>query len=330
MAEENDDLPGDNAPEPKRPAAAQRKPAAVVVEEEEEDRKPAPKRHTHTTRAVDAALALGFSQSDLDNTPPAQLWEEIHNAMQLEARRRPAAETAKPAKTGKTAAEIEEEEEEAFLASLEANPDVDPAYKKFLRRLKTKAEGKDIREKVAKIDAFEAREVAREERQFEENVDTAFANFAAKSKKHEALVGTLPFRELTDPGHKGWRLEIYKVAKIVKGDSLRVMEAKMERAKEARLKDKLEEPETHEEEPNAYEAAAKKNGRPPQPREPGTQRFTTEDFEGGTVVRPKARRVSTDGMNGPEVIRTALREAGDPRGERGSSLDPDDTSDLPG
>lgn len=308
-AVEDDDLPGE-APKPKK------KPAAPIVEEPDESPPPAPKKHAHSQRLTELALHLGYSQSEIEQTPDEALRQELA-LIQTEIGRNVA---PPPAPESKKAVEEPADPDEAYLAELESNSEVDPKHVAFLKR--QVAARKAAEAKAAKVDQFEEKEKYREERQAQDSVDFAFA---ALGKKYEKLVGAGDMAEITDPGEKGWRFAIYQAAKIdFKKDSQRAINRKVAEAaaKLAASKVKDDEP-GEDEEVNAYDKPPK---RAPA-KDPETGRFTTDDFEGGKVAKPSGKKNTPAEMDAVEATRQLLRANGDPRGFR-PVIEFDD--DLPG
>lgn len=307
MAEEtDDDLPGDETP-PKKPAAKP-KPKSTP---EPAPQEPAPKKHVHTQRLVNIAAEMGFSQADLDNHPSDVIWEEIHRLNTLAAEQEKARSAPAPAPK----VEVPVDEEEAFLAEMEANAEIDPRYVKKLKKDRERL--KALEEKAARIDQLEAAEKARTGRQQTEMLDTAFALLG---KRFEALVGTDSLSDLTDPGQKGWRTEIYRKAKVdFAKDSQRAINKKILDAAVALAGARVEE----EPETNEYDR------KPVRKKDPETGRFTSEDFDRAVTMRPSAKRPAIPEISGVEALRQHFAANGDPRGSR-NYTDPDDTDDLPG
>ena len=306
MADElDDDLPGEE-PTPKPKPAAKTKPPAAAPE-------PEPAKHVHTQRLTKVALDMGFTQADLDGHSSEVIWEEIHRLNALAAEQEKARHVPVAAAVPKTETPAEDDED-AFISDLEKNPDIDQRYVKKLKKDRERI--KALEDKVGRVDQLEAAEKARAGRLQTEMIDTGIA---ALGEEFESLVGTESMAETTDPGHKGWRIEIYKNAGIdFAKDSQRVINKKIAAAAAQLAAGRI----TKKEEPaNEYDQPAK--------REPGTGRFTKKDFERGAVSRPSAKKVGATEINGTEAIRQHFAANGDPRGSK-NYTDPDDTDDLPG
>lgn len=308
MADELDELPG----ETDQKVAPPKTPRQPVEPE------PDAKKHTHTQRLIGIATELGFTQHDLDNYPSEAIWEEIHNIQKAQAAE--AARVQRPVAAQITKTEPEVDAEDEYLAAMEKNPEVDPAFTKFLRKLKEKAEAKDVREKLSKVDKLEEAEKQRANRAANEAADLAFELLG---KKFEPLVGTDSMLELTDPGQKGWRTAIYKEAGINHAtDSQRVINAKIAKAAAKLAAGKVAE-EEEEVAANAYETPKKKPA-----KDPTSGRFTADQFEQGKIAKPSGKRPGAEPGNAVEQARELFRVNGDPRGYR-PAID-DTMDDLPG
>ncbi len=300
--EDDDDLPGEVVAPPK-PAKPKPIPAKEPEESEPETPPPPPKKkHTHTGVLLARARQFGFSQADLDNHPSSVIWEEIDRITAQQARQQagqqPAVKEPEP-----------EDEVEAFLKTCEDEPTA-----KMIRALAKRADTKELREKLEKLDQLEANEKARTLRAHDEAVDDAFASLPAEYK---ALIGEGDMAGLTDPGARGWRNAIYGDAKITPADSPRTIKRKITEAAAARAADRLkgkkkpaaEEAEEHD---SAYGGAGR-NGTPPRA---ANGRFTAEDYEAGVIPKPNGKKTGIDQLSPVDGMRRILREAGDPRGDR--------------
>jgi len=298
--EDDDDLPG--SPEPK--ASAKKKPSPAPVEEDEPEEKPAPpKKHSHNSRLVDLAVHFGYSQAEMDSTPSDTLRQEIQLLQATVAANRPA-----PAPEKKVVETVDEEEE--YLASLEANPEVDPKHAKFLRQLKLKADKSDQKELREKLTAMEERDKQRDIRQHVERIDNAFTSLG---KKYEPIIGTGSMYDLTDPGERGWRAEIAKEAKIGPDDSQKSINTKIAAAA-AKLAAKKVKVDDEDEPENPYEEEPIKKKTPA--KDPESGRFTAEDFERGVISKPSGKKGEAENLSAVEQTRQHLRKNGDPRGFR--------------
>lgn len=315
MADELDDLPDG---ETRTPLPVAKKPAPKPIpapreEPDEDEEEPVAKKHRHTPGMVNLARHFGYSESDLDDTSPADLRNEL-SLLQTEVGRR----TPKPtAEAEKKAAPVDEDE--AYLDSLEKNPDIDKEHVKFLRKLKAKADAAD--KKAAKVDEFDERDKKRETAKHVEMLDNSFTGLG---KRFEKLVGTDGMAELNDPGMRGWRMEIVKHANIEAGDSQRTMNKKLLAAAEKVAVGRVEEDDTPDLE-NPYEASRPKKK---VAKDAATGRFTEEDFARGHVAKPSVKKIAAGEITAVEATRNLLRQNGDPRGFRPAvSMDDDD---LPG
>lgn len=311
MPVEDDDLPEEGTPKKSKKKAdpePKKKPVAEVPAE------PEPKKHVHTQRLIAAATELGFTQHDLDNHDSATIWDEIHRITTIaaeQARAKPVPEKKEP--------KPEVDDEEAYLASLEADGTVDPRFGKMLKRLLAANDVKEVKEKLGKLDKLEEAEKVRTARQQNEMVDTAFA---ALGKKFEALVGTDSIVETTDPGQRGWKLEIFRQAQVdFAKDSQRTINKKIAEVAARLAKGKVSE-EDDEEVAAGYEQSAKKKPA----KDPTSGRFTKEQFEEAALAAP-GRKTNPDELSAVEKVRQHFRENGDPRGFRPNSTD--DMDDLP-
>jgi hypothetical protein len=319
MADELDDLPGPEAETKPNPTAKQTKPKTPAPREEieEDDDPPPPKKHRHTPGMVQLARHFGYSQDDLDETSPADLRSEL-SLLQTEVGRATPKPTAEPAKKPTPEAV---DEEEAYLAKLEANPEMDQEHVKFLRKLKAKAEAAD--KKAAKVEEFDERDKKRETAKHVEMLDNAFA---ALPKKYHKLFGTDGMADITNPGVRGWRMEGVKEAKIEGGESQRSMNKKIA---EAAAKIAAGEVEEDEPEPNPndpYELSKPK--KKVQAKDPETGRFTEEDFARAKIAKPSVKKIAAGELTAVEATRNYLRQNGDPRGFR-TPVEMDD-DELPG
>lgn len=308
MPSPDDDLPGESAPETPVPAAV-KKPAAAPAAEP-------PQKPRHTRKLIDTALALGYTQDDLDTFSSAELWEDIQNTRDLEEKSRPAPavrDLVRPAP-------VEVDEDEEYLAQVESNPEAS-AFAKFLRRRLAKE--KSAHEKVSKVDALEAAEQTRARRMIEDQIDSAFQ---ALPEKYHALVGTESLVELTDPGQKGWRGEIFRAAKLdFSKDTAATIRRKIAASAAQLAKGKVPDDEVETEPANGYEALAGK--KKATPKNPVNGRFTKEDFEDGALALAGGKKAGAANLSAVEQTRSYLRERGDPRGSM-PAIEFDD--DLPG
>lgn len=302
--EDDDDLPGEAVPLPK-PAKPKTLTSLTPNDPEPESPPPAPKKHEHTDFLVSRAKQFGFSQRDLDNHPSNVIWEEINRIIALQQARQPNPSAPKEPEP--------EDEVEAFLKTCEDEPTA-----KMIRALAKRADQKEVREKLAKIDAMEAKEKARTDRAANEAVNDGFANLPDEFK---SLVGDGDMEELNDPGARGWRLEIYRQAKInTDTDSQRTINKKIREAAAAVAGDRIKPKKKAAEGATAYDDET-----PGQPR--GTNgRFTKEQFEQAQITKPNGKKTGIDQLSPVDGMRRILKEAGDSRGDR-PSIDFDE--DLP-
>lgn len=314
LAEEEDDtldLPGD---EPKtKPAPEPKKKAPVAVEEPEPV---AQKKQVqpHPQRLVDAALYYGFSQADIDSTPSAELRQDIQIIQAATA-----GNTPKPAEP-KTPTPEPVDEDDAYLDSIAANPEVDPKYVKLLRNLKSKAEAKDVREKIAKIDQLEQAQVSRTNR---DNTDMVEGAMAALPKRFEKIIGTEAYGDMPEGAEKQRKFAIYQMAKIdFAKDSKRSIEKKIAAAA-ATLYPGAEEEDEPEVGGSTFDTPPKKKA---PPKDPESGRFTSDDFEKGHVAKPSGRKtVGATSLNGPQAVRRWKIDSG-----FASEADDGESDDLPG
>lgn len=305
--EDDDDLPGEVAAPPKKPKPEPKTMTSALPDEPIEPEVLAPKKHEHTDFLVSRAKQFGFTQRDLDNHPSNVIWEEINRIIALQQSRAP---------TGQAAPKEPEPEDEveAFLKTCEDEPTA-----KMIRALAKRADTKDIREKLAKLDQLEAAEKARTVRAQDEAVDDGFASLPAEFK---AIVGDGDMAGLTDHGARGWRNAIYGEAKITPADSPRAIKRKILEAATALAGEKVKpkKPPVEEEEVSAYKPV--QNGKP----RDTNGRFTAEQFEQAQIVKPNGKKTGIDQLSPVDGMRRILKEAGDPRGDR-PSIDFDE--DLP-
>ena len=314
VEEEDDtnDLPGD---EPKKkPDPEPKKKAPVAVEEPE----PAPVKkqvQQHPQRLVDAAIHYGFSQADIDSTPSAELRQDIQIVQAAMASNTPKA--AEP----KTPTPEPVDEDDAYLDSIAANPEVDPKYVKLLRNLKSKAEAKDVREKLAKVDQLEQAHVSRTNR---DNTDMVESAMAALPKRYQKIIGTEPYGDMPEGAEKQRKFAIYQMAKIdFQKDSKRSIEKKIAAAA-ATLYPGAEKEEEDDPEPvSAFDTPPKKKA--PQ-KDPETGRFTADDFEKGHLAKSSGRKtVGATSLNGPQAVRRWKNDSG-----FATEADDGEDQDLPG
>lgn len=303
---DDDDLPdepqaADRQPaEPKKPA----KPQQPAREPQAAAEPPAQKKPAHSTVLLKAAAEFGFTPDDLEGFSADEIWEELHRLRTLEAAKpQQQQKPAEPTAPAKPPADPDEE----YLAELEK---VDPQLTRLLRKAIAGQDLKPIHEKLSKLDALEAAEQTRQARALDRAIDAAFA---ALPEKFLPLVGEGPIAELTDPGQKGWRGEIYRVAGIKPGDTARQIAAKVAKAAEERAGQFVKEPAAQ----SAYDRT------PPAPKPPAADRprdangrYTVGDFNGGLVHRPNGKQTGIEQLEPEEKARRAFREAGDPRGFR--------------
>lgn len=311
--DEDEELPdADKAtPEPKEP---KKKPVVEKVAAET----PAPTKHVHSQHLVNLALHYGFSQADIDSTSPADLRHDVQMTQAAIAGSKPAAEPVKAAPT------VEVDEDEEYLAEVDANPDVDPKFKKFLRSLKKKADAKDtkdVRENLAKL---EERDVKRER---ERTFDMIDVGFGALGEKFQHLIGVGDRGEISDPGERGWRGAILDKADIKAGDNQRTISKKMQAAAAVVAAGKIKADDNDEPESlNAYADSPKPKKQAP-PKDPATGRFTAEDFERGKLTKP-GKKIAAEAGSAVEQMTEYFRQNGDPRGFR--PVVEMDEDDLPG
>lgn len=306
--DENDDLPGDEPKPVAKKTPPQQSQQQPTQQQNPKEPEPAPKRHTHSRRLVEVATALGFTQEDLDTFPSEVIWEEVHNLQALAARQQSQQPTVDPAR--KPAPEMEEFDIDAF---------VDPKLAGYFKQ--QAAEIKALKEQNKKLEALEQAEQQRAARARDDMIDAAFT---ALGKRYEQLVGADAFADLTNPGQKGWRVEIVRAAKLdFSKDTARTVARKIAAAAAVVAKDHVPADEPGPQ--SGYEAAVQTSKR----RNPASGRFTADDFERGQVARPSARKAGVAEVNGAEALHRYLKEQGDPRGDRGY-VDPEDDSDLPG
>ncbi len=310
IEDEEDDLPGD--PEPKTVPKKKPAPAPVAVEEDEpEEKPPAPKKHVHNSRLVDLAIHFGYSQAEMDNTPSDTLRQEIQLLQSTVASQRPAPEPKKP--------DVEPvDEDEAYLAELEANPEVDPKHAKFLKRQVVARKAAEA--KAAKIDQIEQVQISRTQR---DNTDMVERAMAALPKRFQKIIGTDAYADMPEGAEKQRKFAIFQMAKIdFTKDSARTIDKKIATAAAtlyAGEEELEEEPDTTT---SSFDTPPKKKA---PPKDPESGRFTAEDFERGHVAKPRKTVGAAPILNGPQAVRRW-------KNETGFSGDADDgeSNDLPG
>ena len=290
---DDDNLPGDPVEPVPTPSPAPRRGVEPAPE-------PTPTKHTHSTRLVQLARQMGYSQDDLDNFPSAEIWEDIERVRAAEAAAKPT-----PQGVAATPPKPEADPDEAYLARLgEEYPDLARIIKKLHARPEA-AVPKDVQEK---IDRLEKAEQTRQARALDRALDDAFS---ALPDGYLELVGEGEYGEV-DAIQQATRVAIFKAAGVDAGkDGKKAIAQKIAAAAKSvagtRVKDAP---------PSAYQQAAAKPQKTPPIKDPATGRFTAQDFNNGHLHRPDGKRTGVEGMTLEEGVRQIMRKNGDPRGDR--------------
>lgn len=317
---DDDDLPGDvpTSPPPAKKSAPTPEPVPEPpVQTKNEPEEPAPettaKKHTHTSKLVAAAAALGFTQADLDNHDSDTIWAEIARIREQDARQQ-AVHARPPQPESEEELDLGEWEDPDTLQKRRyTEKDLHPPLAKAL-----KDQAKQIKALTQKLTAREQADQHAAEARFDSYIDRAFA---ALGPNYEAIYGKGGMAMLADAGQKQRRIVAVQFAKLTPKDSEESVVAKI--AGSAATIHPV--------------SAAPVSPLPPVPEANGKPvnrlpngRYTKEEWDDGALLTPTARNgakeVATDFTAKKELAAVMKSRGIDP----GPIGDGNDDEDLPG